>query len=188
MSTEVSQPELLRAMAHPARWMIIEELSSGRSITATQAAKLAGITPSAASYHLRHLAKSGLVTPLQSDDGRERPWAATSRTPALTMQPSDQLGSAMMQNLLESVARTLGTPPPGFDDARPWPAAFSKAELSLTPEQAKELHQKIRNLMDEYEEAHTNEQTATNNETGTRNDPTFTYQAFWILGAVADRD
>lgn len=184
----MNQPELLRAMAHPARWMIIEELSSGRSITATQAGKLAGITPSAASYHLRHLAKLGLATPLHSDDGRERPWIATSRTPPLTMQPSTQLGTAMMQNLIDSVARTLGTPPPGSDDARPWPAAFSKAELKLTARQAKGLHQEILDLIDKYEDTHTNEPTSESSKTAQANEPIFTYQAFWILSAVADRD
>lgn len=75
----VSDPEVMRALAHPARMAILEHLTTtGGAITATEAAKLVGLSPSATSYHLRALAKAGLVEDAPGrGDGRERVW----RTP-----------------------------------------------------------------------------------------------------------
>ena len=72
----LSDAKAIRAMAHPARLTIVNVLyDQGRQITATQAARIAGITPSAMSYHLRALEKAGIIKRAdESGDGRERPW------------------------------------------------------------------------------------------------------------------
>jgi DNA-binding transcriptional ArsR family regulator len=74
--TRVSDPRTMRALAHPARIEIVDYLtSSGASVTATECAELVGLSPSATSYHLRELAKYGLVEQAPSrGDGRERLW------------------------------------------------------------------------------------------------------------------
>jgi DNA-binding transcriptional ArsR family regulator len=68
----------IRALAHPARLAVIDALrNQGRTLTATEAAEVAGLSPSAMSYHLRALAKWGIVREAESDDasdGRERRW------------------------------------------------------------------------------------------------------------------
>src|SRR5215813_734299 len=67
----------MRAMAHPARLAIMEYLSDGTVATATECAEVCGLSPSATSYHLRALAKAGLVEEAPSrGDGRERVWRA----------------------------------------------------------------------------------------------------------------
>jgi DNA-binding transcriptional ArsR family regulator len=78
--TRITDPQVMRALAHPARIGIIEHLSStGEGATATEMAGLVGLSPSATSYHLRELAKYGLVEQAPSrGDGRERVWRSTS--------------------------------------------------------------------------------------------------------------
>jgi DNA-binding MarR family transcriptional regulator len=76
----ITDPQAMRAMAHPARIGIIEHLSTtGAMVTATEMAGLVGLSPSATSYHLRELAKYGLVEQAPSrGDARERVWRSTS--------------------------------------------------------------------------------------------------------------
>jgi predicted ArsR family transcriptional regulator len=52
-------------------------LMSHESATASACARAVGDSASNCSYHLRVLARHGLVTRERSSDGRERPWRAT---------------------------------------------------------------------------------------------------------------
>jgi DNA-binding transcriptional ArsR family regulator len=70
-------PRALRALAHPARLAILERLASDGPATATECAEVTGQSPSACSYHLRALARWGLVEESAGNDRRERRWAAT---------------------------------------------------------------------------------------------------------------
>src|ERR1700712_3422214 len=67
-------PRAIKALAHPARLAVLEEFMAKRRLTATECATIAGLSPSAMSYHLRSLAKWGIITPTDSADGRERRW------------------------------------------------------------------------------------------------------------------
>lgn len=74
---KLTDPRAIRALAHPARLAVLEELYGGRELTATECAEIAGLSPSAMSYHLRSLEKVGIVERAESgSDGRERPWRA----------------------------------------------------------------------------------------------------------------
>jgi DNA-binding transcriptional ArsR family regulator len=76
----LTDPRAIRALAHPARLAVIDELYAGRELTATECAEIAGLSPSAMSYHLRSLEKYGIVERAESAaDGRERPWRAAGR-------------------------------------------------------------------------------------------------------------
>lgn len=72
----IRDPAVLRALAHPARLSLLQHLSrhpDGR--TATECAGVVGLSPSATSYHLRALAKIGMIHEAPSrGDGRERRW------------------------------------------------------------------------------------------------------------------
>ncbi|MBR7744644.1 helix-turn-helix transcriptional regulator [Phycicoccus sp. BSK3Z-2] len=80
----ITDPRALRALAHPARQRVITELFSGEVLTATEAARLVGLSPSATSYHLRALERWGIVERDESSDGRERPWRATASSITVT--------------------------------------------------------------------------------------------------------
>ena len=51
----LTDPRAIKALAHPARLAVIDELFAGRQLTATECAEIAGLSPSAMSYHLRAL-------------------------------------------------------------------------------------------------------------------------------------
>ena len=81
----LSDPRAIRALAHPARLAIIEALSPGDELTATELAAVTGLSPSATSYHLKALAKWGIVEAGEARaDGRDRPWKATGRSVELS--------------------------------------------------------------------------------------------------------
>ncbi|WP_433218284.1 ArsR/SmtB family transcription factor [Microtetraspora malaysiensis] len=79
-SRQVTDARVLRALAHPARLAILSRLQTEGPATATECAEVAGLSPSACSYHLRQLAKHGLVADAPPrGDGRERVWRALQR-------------------------------------------------------------------------------------------------------------
>lgn len=77
---ELEGPSALRLLAHPARQRVINEVYDGRELTATEAAELCGLTPSAMSYHLRMLEKAGVLVPVPAEDGRERRYRRAARS------------------------------------------------------------------------------------------------------------
>lgn len=70
----LSDARELRALAHPVRIALYEVLTLHESLTATQASKLVGGSPTSVAYHLRTLAKYGYVEETNEGTGRERPW------------------------------------------------------------------------------------------------------------------
>lgn len=75
---EVTDVRALRALAHPLRLALLNHLMSFGAQTASQCAEVIGSTASNCSYHLRSLARFGLVESVDPVDGRERPWRSTA--------------------------------------------------------------------------------------------------------------
>ncbi len=76
----VDDPRGIRAWAHPARLAILDALSTGDELTATECADVTGLSASATAYHLKLLERHGLVEPAPPRrDHRERPWRITDR-------------------------------------------------------------------------------------------------------------
>jgi DNA-binding transcriptional ArsR family regulator len=71
---EVRDPRALRAMAHPLRLRLMEQLSIGGPATATELAERVGESPANCSWHLRQLARYGYVEEAGGGTGRRRPW------------------------------------------------------------------------------------------------------------------
>ena len=67
-------PLAMRALAHPLRLRLLEELTLRGPLTATRCADLVGESPSSCSFHLRTLAKYGFVEEAEGGTGRQRPW------------------------------------------------------------------------------------------------------------------
>jgi DNA-binding transcriptional ArsR family regulator len=77
---ELSEPQAMRALAHPVRLAILGHLQRSGPSTATRLSPHVGATPSVVSWHLRHLATFGLVRDAAREgDGRERWWEAVGR-------------------------------------------------------------------------------------------------------------
>jgi DNA-binding transcriptional ArsR family regulator len=75
---KLTDPKMMRALAHPARIAIWSHIGLRGSVTATECAEVAGLSPSACSYHLRTLARYGFIEEDRASaaNGRERPWSA----------------------------------------------------------------------------------------------------------------
>lgn len=73
----VDDARALRALAHPVRLALIEHLTIGGPLTATEASELVGESPSSCSFHLRQLARYGFVEETGEGTGRRRPWRVT---------------------------------------------------------------------------------------------------------------
>jgi len=76
---ELRDPTVLRALAHPVRIRILEELSLGPA-TATELAERVGESPANCSWHLRQLAKYDFVEEAGGGTGRRRPWRVIMRS------------------------------------------------------------------------------------------------------------
>lgn len=76
MGTPVDDVRVLRAIAHPVRNQILGELDAVGSLRAADIAARLGIPANQASFHLRQLAKYGLVEedPDAARDRRDRVW------------------------------------------------------------------------------------------------------------------
>ncbi len=76
--TRLTDPRALRAYAHPIRMKLVGLLRTEGPLTATRAGELIGESSGSASFHLRQLAKYGLVEEAGGGTGREKPWRASS--------------------------------------------------------------------------------------------------------------
>jgi len=76
----IHDPRVLRAIAHPVRTRILGEIAAGGPLRAADVARELDIPANQASFHLRQLAKYGLVeeAPGEARDKRDRVWKATS--------------------------------------------------------------------------------------------------------------
>ena len=85
----LTDPVVMRALAHPVRTSLIELLSVLDTVTATQASELLGESPANCAFHLRTLAKYGFVAEAGGGKGRERPWRLAQREISVTAVQDD---------------------------------------------------------------------------------------------------
>jgi predicted ArsR family transcriptional regulator len=75
----MSDPRVLRAVAHPTRGRILDELGATGPMRAADVGEALGIPANQASFHLRQLAKYGVIEPAPeaARDKRDRVWKLT---------------------------------------------------------------------------------------------------------------
>jgi DNA-binding transcriptional ArsR family regulator len=153
----LEDPREIRALAHPARLAVLDELFAGRELTATECAELAGLSPSAMSYHLRALERAGIVERAESQDGRERPWRAAGSGIEVHSQPDSPLAGAaasvFAHSVLNEAQHQLGEwlAGAGQEEER-WreAAGFSSARLWLTLEEAEQIAGQVMQIVETY--------------------------------------
>ncbi|MEU4559189.1 winged helix-turn-helix domain-containing protein [Actinoplanes sp. NPDC023936] len=158
-NVRITDARTMRALAHPARIEIVDYLSyTGASVTATECAGLVGLSPSATSYHLRELAKYGLVEHAPSQgDGRERRWRSTGSS-LWIHSDAEQPESVAAEQALVDLYMTRDK-----DRVREWMArqprdpqewrdasALMGQQLVMTAEELSELNKQIRVLMEPF--------------------------------------
>jgi predicted ArsR family transcriptional regulator len=109
--TRLDNATALRAYAHPVRMKLILALRTRGPLTATQAGRLLGESSGTCSFHLRQLAKYGLVEETGGGTGREKPWRATTTSTSWDeVQETPEAAAAaglLSEVLVESYFATL---------------------------------------------------------------------------------
>ena len=85
----ITDPTVMRALAHPVRMALIELFGVHPTLTATQASEALGESPANCAFHLRTLAKYGFLEEAGGGRGRERPWKASAKSHRIRLRSSD---------------------------------------------------------------------------------------------------
>jgi DNA-binding transcriptional ArsR family regulator len=154
---ELTDPRALRAMAHPTRLRLVGLLRMEGPMTATQAAEHVGESPSSCSFHLRQLAKWGLVEEAGGGRGRERPWQATAQFTNWHMASLEGEGGAARTALDRVlVQRYLDQITDWFDrrsgEAEVWHPLSGVGDYNIwvTPAELEELEDRMDGLVEPY--------------------------------------
>jgi predicted ArsR family transcriptional regulator len=153
----LTDPRALRALAHPTRLALVGLLRTQGPLTATKAGELLGLSSASASFHLRQLAKYGLVEEAGGGRGRERPWRATAMFtgwPEVADTPELAAASSLMRAVLaeryfEQLMRWLedrDSEPEAWQEA----AHFGDSLVYVTAEELHDLGRQERALLGRY--------------------------------------
>lgn len=160
----------MRAMAHPLRMDIMERVGRRGTARAADIAADLGIPANSVSYHLRILARGGVITeaPEAARDRRDRVWRLTqnsfehnhvgssendpdatdkdylSASGALSLTAFDWMRSAWAAEIARHEARTAEDPP-GRGDGQ-----MLATTLRMDRDQAKEMNRRISEIVEEY--------------------------------------
>ncbi|MGE5409303.1 MAG: ArsR/SmtB family transcription factor [Syntrophothermus sp.] len=151
----LDDPRAMRALAHPIRLEMLEYLGRVPDASATECSEHVAASPSACSYHLRTLAKWGLVEGAPSTDGRERRWRKVSQGLRWTHRGRPDALPAMAALRKTFIDRDLA-----FLDAyiRAEPdlplewqdALYSQATLVITAQELEEVGLRLFEILEPY--------------------------------------
>jgi len=153
---EISDPRAIRALAHPLRLDLLELLAASGPATAAQCGRVLGVPQANCSFHLRQLAKYGLVEDAgPGTDRRERQWQVPD--PRLRVRVA-ALGDTLVRQQLERVVveretqAILDHMQREDGDSVEWQdkAGIVTALAVLSPDDAAELKQKWKALLEPY--------------------------------------
>ena len=155
--TRLTDPRALRAYAHPVRMALMGLLRTEGPLTATRAAELLGESSGTCSFHLRQLAKYGLVEEAGGGTGREKPWRATTTSTAwdpIADTPEATAATGLVNTVIaeqyfEQLMRWLEASPA---EPAEWQQAAQLGDriLYVTAAELEELRRRVRGLVDEY--------------------------------------
>ncbi|HTT95587.1 MAG TPA: helix-turn-helix domain-containing protein [Solirubrobacterales bacterium] len=154
---QLTDPRTLRAVAHPTRLKLLGELRRAGPLTATQAGERIGESPAACSFHLRLLAKYGLVEEAGGGRGRERPWQATAMGHEwATRRPGgepDDAGDMLTRVVLERwFEEALGWVERRTRETAEWAEAAVLGDqlIYATPAELEDLNRRIGELLEPF--------------------------------------
>jgi DNA-binding transcriptional ArsR family regulator len=150
----ITDVRTMRALAHPVRIALIEALILGGAMTATEAGERIGETPTTCSFHLRQLARYGLVEEAGGGKGRARPWRVTSIGYSLNSvhdDPEAEIASNAVLRLWRE--RTLSRYQTWLETKATYPRRWREAAsdneylLFLTAGELDQLNQELTDLL-----------------------------------------
>jgi len=157
---EITDPQAMRALAHPVRLAALSYLQKNGPATATQLSEHVGASPSVTSWHLRHLADFGLVVdvpPPTGTDRRQRWWNAVARGVRYEMPETPEgaeagrlLRTELMNQALEMAQQWLAETEPTLEPEWSRLAGSANTRLEVTAEEAEEIEAGIEQLLAPY--------------------------------------
>ncbi|WP_432180595.1 ArsR/SmtB family transcription factor [Streptomyces sp. NBC_00063] len=138
---------------HPVRIALLDLLAEAGTVTSTEAAARLGHSSGLCSFHLRQLARYGLIEEAPPTDGRARPWRLRWESEHLT----DQAGA--VEFTAPAHGREDETYRHRLAHLEQAPAAWRhddsfSAVLRLSPEEVSQLASSIRQLMTDFQARH----------------------------------
>jgi predicted ArsR family transcriptional regulator len=175
---KLSDVRMLRGIAHPVRNRILEELSASGPMRAADVAEQLGVPANQASFHLRQLAKYGLVeeAPELARDGRDRVWrvvheeGVSVNLEELAQQEGGKAAITVFRKQWSAEAHDSISRAEHAERQRDVTVAVSSSALRLTKAEAKELAGDLNELIDGWRLKGQRERK------GAR-----TYEVLWVL-------
>lgn len=157
----LTDPQDLRALAHPVRMAIIEQLNIHGPLTASQLADRIDESPANCSWHLRKLAEHGFVEEAGGGRGRQRPWQAVGMGMEWQEHPeseaerlaADALGDLVIEREADRWTRARQCL---RSDSAEWQEATGlyQAGLWLTAEELAEVNAAVESVLADKLERH----------------------------------
>lgn len=160
-SERVSDPERIRALAHPVRLALLDHLGDVPEATATECAEAVGESPASCSFHLRSLEKYGFIERAERR-GREKPWRIVSA--GLDLRPDPEVAGslravqAVAELGLETAylrARDYFARADAEDDAWVQASTFTRSTFWATAEELAQLSRDLQEITDRFAGRHT---------------------------------
>lgn len=152
----ISDPERIRALAHPVRLELLDYLGEVEDATATQCAERIGESVASCSFHLRMLEKYGYIERAEKR-GREKPWRVIPG--GYDLRPSDDLPSSVTAvaevaalHMVRETERVhaylarLGQEPPEWMNA----STITSGSFWATAEEAAQYSEDLRQLSQRF--------------------------------------
>lgn len=150
----ITDAQTMRALAHPVRIAIIEALGLGGPMTATEVGEQIDESPTTCSFHLRQLAKYGIVEEAGGGKGRARPWrliALGFSIPSTHDDPEADVAANMLTRMNRE--RQLGRFTTWMDTRSSYPREWRDAAVDsqygfyLTAEELEQLDDELQELL-----------------------------------------
>ena len=179
---KMTDVRMLRGIAHPMRNRILEEMSAGGPMRAADVAERLGIPANQASFHLRQLAKYGLVedAPELARDGRDRVWRVTFESGLsvnlddLAVQDGGKAAVTVFRKQWTADAHAAIDRADRPDRQKDAMVAVSTHAVRLTKDEARALANEISDLVDGWREKGKSATTSR------------TYEVLWVLQPAPD--
>lgn len=153
-------PQVLRAIAHPVRNRILAELDARGSLRAADVARELGLPANQASFHLRQLAKYGLVEedPEAARDKRDRVWRLVNpegfsiEMGEVERQPGGKSAARVFRRTKRDWGHVVVDAVLADEHAKGEFSSLSDSALLLTKAEAKELSKDLDELVQRWSE------------------------------------
>lgn len=159
VNDEPTVSDTLRALAHPVRREILKHLRARGPATATELGEQIGESPANCSFHLRSLARGGLIEETGDVKGRNRPWRARSGSfgfELADLAPEDRavakaVADADTRDAFDAILRFQSASESYPED---WQrASFGMASRTrLSPSELNDISGRIRDILAPYQQ------------------------------------